>query len=83
MRQDRNLSSTSDAIARYFNEASLPSQQETLGLIVVEILRSGRSLSRKALCTKLICRLEQASSTEEALHYQQLIGLMFTSERES
>ncbi|MGK3122583.1 regulatory protein YcgZ [Candidatus Pantoea formicae] len=81
MRQDKNLSSTLDAIARYFNEASLPSQQETLGKIVVEILRSGRSLSRKTLCTKLICRLEQADSPEEELHLQQLIGLMFTSER--
>jgi len=81
MRQDKNLSSTLDAIARYFNEASLPSQQETLGKIVVEILRSGRSLSRKSLCTKLICRLEQADSPEEELHLQQLIGLMFTSER--
>lgn len=83
MRQDRNLSTASDAIARYFNEASLPSQQETLGHIVVEILRSGRTLSRKTLCTKLICRLEQANDTEEALHYQQLIGLMFTANRES
>ncbi|ORM71877.1 regulatory protein YcgZ [Pantoea rwandensis] len=81
MRQDKNLASTLDAIARYFNEASLPSQQETLGQIVVEILRSGRSLSRKTLCTKLICRLEQANSPEEELHLQQLIGLMFTSER--
>ena len=81
MRQDRNLSSTLDAIARYFNEASLPSQQETLGQIAVEILRSGRSLSRKTLCTKLVCRLEQANTPEEELHYQQLIGLMFTSER--
>ncbi|MBK0122175.1 two-component-system connector protein YcgZ [Pantoea sp. S61] len=81
MRQDKNLSSTLDAITRYFNEASLPSQQETLGKIVVEILRSGRSLSHKTLCTKLICRLEQANSPEEELHLQQLIGLMFTSER--
>ena len=81
MRQDKNLSSTLDAIARYFNEASLPSQQETLGKIVVEILRSERTLSRKTLCTKLICRFEQADSPEEELHLQQLIGLMFTSER--
>ena len=81
MRQDRNPSSASSAITRYFNEASLPSQQETLGLIVGEILRSGRSLSRKTICTKLICRLEQANSSEEELHYQQLIGLMFTTGR--
>ena len=64
MRQGRNLLSTSDTITRYFNEASLPSQQEILGKIVGEILRSGRSLSRKTICTKLICRLEQANSPE-------------------
>ncbi len=83
MRHNRKLSTASDAIARYFQEASLPSQQETLGQLVVEILNSGRTLSRKALCTKLLCRMEQARGTEEEMHYQQLIGLMFSSQRES
>lgn len=83
MRQNRNLSNASDAIARYFKEASLPSQQETLGQLVVEILRSGKTLSRKTLCTKLLCRMEQARGSEEEIHYQQLIGLMFSVERES
>ena len=82
MRQNLKLSTASDAIARYFKEASLPSQQETLGQLVVEILRSGRTLSRKALCTKLLCRMEQARGTEQEMHYQQLIGLMFSSQRE-
>lgn len=83
MRQDRNFSTASEAIARYFKEASLPSQQETLGQIVVEILRSGLTLSRKTLCTKLLCRMEQARGTEAEIHYQQLIGLMFSVEREA
>ncbi|WP_034917993.1 MULTISPECIES: regulatory protein YcgZ [Erwinia] len=64
-------------IARYFNKASLPSQQETLGQIVVEVLGSGRSLSRKAICTRLLRRLEQAESPEQEKHYQALIGLLF------
>ena len=64
-------------IARYFNKASLPLQQETLGQIVVEVLRSGRSLSRKAICARLLRRLEQAENQEQEKHYQELIGLLF------
>ncbi|QDY44021.1 regulatory protein YcgZ [Candidatus Pantoea soli] len=79
MRQDRNPSAPSAAIARYFNQASLPSQQETLGQLVVEILRDNRTLNRKSLCNKLISRLQQAQSAQEELHYQELIGLLFIS----
>ena len=64
-------------IARYFSTASLPSQQETLGRIVVEILRAGKTLNRKALCTKLLLRLEGAGNTEEEKHYQELLRLLF------
>jgi len=43
----------------------------------VEILRSGKNLNRKAICTKLLRRLEVAASVEEERHYQTLIGLLF------
>ena len=65
------------AIAQYFDKAALPSQQETLGQVVVENLRQGRSLNRKTLCTKLLGRLEKATDTHEEQHYQMLIGLLF------
>ncbi|WP_459447965.1 regulatory protein YcgZ [Erwinia amylovora] len=64
-------------ISRYFSEVIMPSQQETLGQIVVEILRSGRNLTRKAICSKLLTRLDLASGPEQERHYQQLIGLLF------
>ncbi len=83
MSQDRNLATTADAIRCHFKQAALPSQQETLGQLVVEILLEGRLLNRKSLCTKLIFRLEQAQSPQEKLHYQQLVGLLFTCEKES
>jgi len=78
MRQNmvQHPSSASD-IANYFNKASTLSQQETLGQLVVEILTSGKNLIRKALCTKLLGRLEAATSAEEEQHYQALIGLLF------
>lgn len=80
MQQKGYILDSANAITRYFNKAALPSQQETLGQIVVEILSDGRSLSRKAICTKLLRRLEQASGQEEQSHYHTLIGLLFERE---
>lgn len=81
MRQNGYAPNSVEAIANYFSKASLPSQQETLGQIVVEILREGRNLNRKSICTKLLRRLELATEAEEEQHYHQFIGLLF--ERES
>ena len=77
MHQNSYIPDTASAIAHYFNKASLPSQQETLGQIVMDILYEGRNLNRKSLCTKLLSRLEVASQPEEENHYQTLIGLLF------
>ncbi|XAM71243.1 two-component-system connector protein YcgZ [Pantoea stewartii] len=65
------------AIARYFESASLPTQQETLGSIASEILRAGKSLNRTAICSKLVRRLKLAGSAEEEQHYRELLGLLF------
>ncbi|ANI83845.1 regulatory protein YcgZ [Kosakonia oryzae] len=77
MQQNGYLPNTATAVTRYFNKATLPTQQATLGKIAVEILSEGRNLSRKAICTKLLSRLEQASSPEEESHYHALIGMLF------
>ncbi|MEW7315017.1 regulatory protein YcgZ [Buttiauxella gaviniae] len=77
MQQNNYVPDTANAITRYFSKAALPSQQETLGQIVVEILSDGRSLNRKSICTKLLRRVEQASGPEEESHYHTLIGLLF------
>ncbi|OIX90541.1 regulatory protein YcgZ [Pantoea sp. Ae16] len=78
MRQNiANYPSSAQDIAQYFNNISAPSQQETLGQVVVEILRSGKNLNRKAICSKLLRRLETATSEQEERHYQVLIGLLF------
>lgn len=77
MRQNRTITDTTSDIAHYFSHVTQPSQQETLGQIVVEILRTGKNLNRKAICTKLLRRLEVASSLEEERHYHQLISLLF------
>ena len=68
MHQNSVTSDSAGAITRYFAKANLPTQQETLGEIVTEILKDGRNLSRKSLCAKLLCRLEQATGEEEQKH---------------
>ncbi|MDW8844966.1 regulatory protein YcgZ [Erwinia sp. MMLR14_017] len=77
MHQNNLVPQTEEQIAHYFNTIHLPTQQETLGQIVTEILRAGKSLNRKAICSRLLFRLEHASGQEEERHYQQLIGLLF------
>ncbi|HIC1894619.1 two-component-system connector protein YcgZ [Citrobacter freundii] len=77
MQQHNVRNDTASAISRYFAKAHLPTQQETLGEIVTEILKDGRNLNRKSLCTKLLCRLEKASGEKEQKHYNALIGLLF------
>lgn len=54
MHQNSVTSDSAGAITRYFAKANLPTQQETLGEIVTEILKDGRNLSRKSLCAKLL-----------------------------
>ncbi|AIR03776.1 two-component-system connector protein YcgZ [Cedecea neteri] len=80
MRQNTFTSGQNTAendIARYFNGATPLSQQETMGQIVLEILSDGRNLNRKAICTKLLSRLDRVSGPEEEKHYQALLGMLF------
>ena len=77
MRENGYTPNTANAITQYFNKANQPSQQETLGQIVVELLREGKILNRKAICTRLLYRMEQATDQEEESRYQTLIGLLF------
>ena len=63
MRGYSSRQSSAQAITAYFNKAHMRSQQETLGLIVGEILNEGRNLSRLAICTKLLRRVEQGNDS--------------------
>ena len=65
MQQDGYTFDSSAAIAQYFTKAALPTQQETLGEIVVDILKTGRHLNRKNLCTKLWCVLNRPPSRKK------------------
>lgn len=75
MRQTSLKPDTAGDVARHFANVQTHSQQETLGSIVVEILRSGRALNREAISTALAARLEVSASAEEEQHYRRLAAL--------
>lgn len=77
MPQNVSISDNSTVINHHFKKNAVSSQQETLGRIVVEILRDGMMLNRKSICTKLLSRMEKAADSAEENHYQQLIGMLF------
>ncbi|QRU63194.1 two-component-system connector protein YcgZ [Escherichia coli] len=62
MHQNSVTLDSAGAITRYFAKANLPTQQETLGEIVTEILKDGRNLSRKSLCAKLLGKVRISRS---------------------
>lgn len=77
MRRNLTPSSAESAISLYFNKNKIPTQQETLGLIVSEIIKENVQLSRMTICTKLLRRIEESSCDEEKAHYNGLIALFF------
>ena len=77
MRRNSVPSTTEHAITLYFNKNNVPTQQETLGLIVGEIIKENVQLSRMTICTKLLRRIEESSCEEEKAHYNGLIALFF------
>ncbi|CAK9886727.1 MAG: putative two-component-system connector protein YcgZ [Candidatus Erwinia impunctatus] len=78
MREDGSNPKTEAGISHYFSDNLIMTQQETLGQIAMEIIKSGKSISRKALCSKLLVLLEGAENDEQEKHYQQLIGMLFS-----
>jgi hypothetical protein len=75
MRTDAQGVLTSTPISTLPNPQKL-SEDITMGRIVVELLEAGKNLNRKALCSKLLKRIEFAASAEEERHYQKLLHLV-------
>jgi hypothetical protein len=79
MRQNKHDDMSPDASPSLYSQVF--SKEETMGRVVVEILEAGKNLNRKALCSKLLNRVESAGSEEEEKHYMKLIRLVL--ERDS
>lgn len=75
--QSQNMQHVSQSTdAQHFNNVPNLAIDETMGRIVVEILEAGKNLNRKALCDKLLRRIEVAGSAAEEKHYQKLIRMV-------
>lgn len=79
MQQNALAQSNSKALANFFSNAPLSSQQHTLGEIVFEILAEGKNLNHKSLCSKLLQRVELVSKPEDKQHYYSLIAMLLES----
>ncbi|WP_312240601.1 regulatory protein YcgZ [Pantoea sp.] len=82
MPQQQRTPVTAHEISHYFHsyDGYMPTQQETLGQIVAELLRAGKTVNRKAICTKLLAKLELAPGAEMERHYHSLIALVLGRE---
>ncbi|WP_380177535.1 regulatory protein YcgZ [Kalamiella sp. sgz302252] len=81
MRQDSINTPTAD-ISLYFNtqDAAVPSHQETLGQVVMEVLKSGITVNRQSICARLLSRLAEIKQPELEKHHHELIALLFGRE---
>lgn len=76
MQTNVHIPASISGLSAYLHSAAQPSQQAILGSVVSEIISSGRTLNRKAICSKLIGRLQHVTSPEEEQHYHALISLI-------
>lgn len=58
----------------------VPSHQETMGEVVMEILRSGMTVNRQSICARLLSRLSDTRHSHLEKHHQQLIAMLFGRE---
>ena len=56
------------------------SDDQLMGILIVELLESGKSLNRKTICTKLLNWIELAESDREIKRYQDLMLLVLDRE---
>jgi len=81
MRHDEYSKTQMSDTLYMLNNVPALSHDETMGQILVEILRAGVSLNRRNLCTKLLSRIENAKNADEEKRYHELIRLVL--ERDS
>lgn len=55
---------------------SASAYEETLGAVVIEILRERQNVSRQNICVKLAARIDTATDSLLEAHYCELLALM-------
>ncbi|MBV4365166.1 regulatory protein YcgZ [Erwinia sp. BNK-24-b] len=79
MRQDSFNSQTAE-MSLYFSADAVPSHQETLGQVVMEILKCGMTVNRQSICAKLLSRLADSQQADLEKHHHELIAMLFGRE---
>ncbi|CUU24039.1 two-component-system connector protein YcgZ [Duffyella gerundensis] len=82
MLQQRRTPEAEHTVSDYMQSSNdaFPSSQETLGHIVTDIIRAGETVSRKAICAKLLARLSDNQDPELEKQYHELIALLLGRE---
>ncbi len=82
MLQQRRTPEAEHTVSDYMQSSNdaFPSSQETLGYIVTDIIRAGETVSRKAICAKLLARLSDNQDPELEKQYHELIALLLGRE---
>ena len=76
MAEQRHSTLSTDVIARYFNGALTPCQQEVLGVVIKAILNDQKRLTRHTLCIGLLAFIvasEDEANEDECLELLRLL----------
>lgn len=60
----------------HFSLAGSLSDDQLMGMLIVELLENGKSLNRKTICEKLLSWIEMAPNETEVKRYQNLMRLV-------
>ncbi|WP_312979791.1 hypothetical protein [Atlantibacter sp.] len=65
-----------------FSHSELPSSEQILGEIVMELLRTRKTVSKYNICLTLISRIDTATTPQMEAHLHQVLGLIFRASSE-
>lgn len=79
MRQNSFNPKTESDVSLYFSvsDRAVPSHQETMGEVVMEILKSGMTVNRQSICARLLSRMSNDKHSHLEQHHHELIAMLF------
>ncbi|NBD00029.1 two-component-system connector protein YcgZ [Atlantibacter hermannii] len=62
------------------SQSELPSSEHIIGEIVMELLRTGKTISKYAICLSIVSRIDAATTPQMEAHLYQVLGLIFRAD---
>ena len=78
MKDSRDSRSASETLV---DLTPLPSCEETLGEVVMELLRTKKTISKYTLCLAMIARIDATNDPQLEAHLYQALGLIFRAQK--